>query len=50
MRAALLLLCLSLVVLAAPSTNAQSADVRAAIEAVNAKLGAAWRDGRTLRP
>ena len=42
MRAALLLLCLSLVAFAPPSTSAQSTDVRAAIEAVNAKFDAAW--------
>ena len=42
MRAAVLLLCSSLVVLASPSPRAQSGDVRAAIEAANAKFGAAW--------
>jgi uncharacterized protein (TIGR02246 family) len=42
MRAAVLLLCSSLVVLASPSPGAQSGDVRAAIEAANAKFGAAW--------
>ena len=42
MRTAVLLLCLSLVVFAPSSTSAQSTDVRAAIEAVNAKFGAAW--------
>ena len=42
MRAALLLLCLSLVAFAPPSASAQSTDVRAAIEAVNAKFDAAW--------
>jgi uncharacterized protein (TIGR02246 family) len=42
MRAAVLLLCSSLVVLASPSPSAQSGDVRAAIEAANAKFGAAW--------
>jgi len=42
MRAVVLLLCSSLVVLASPSPSAQSGDVRAAIEAVNAKFGAAW--------
>ena len=42
MRATVLLLCLSLAVLASPSPSAQSGDVRAAIEAANAKFGAAW--------
>lgn len=42
MRAAVLLLCLSIVALAPASTSAQSADVRAAIDAANAKFGAAW--------
>lgn len=42
MRAVVLLLCSSLVVLASPSPSAQSGDVRAAIEAVNAKFDAAW--------
>lgn len=42
MRATVLLLCLSLVVLASPSPSAQSGDVRAAIETANAKFGAAW--------
>jgi len=42
MRAVVLLLCSSLVVLASPSPSAQSGDVRAAIDAANAKFAAAW--------
>ena len=42
MRAVVFLLSVSLVTLASLSPNAQSGDVRAAVEAANVKFGTAW--------